>query len=290
MIRIDFLDAAARQVICNLASIRRKRRNASVCVNAGSQFRSPAGGGGVSSGRPLLAQAASTPEWRQTDELEVQTHTAIGNKTWVMVYWGWEAAMNESEHFFSGPRRRRSAQGQVPGLIISISAQPSTKGHSGGNFRIKHSQRRGRSFHSSPGSVLMSLGNKAEVSWHFGAFSWRADYRRLMAAEPQRFRGPRDAGATQSPRNDRHPQAPSHLGGWARSGFWAKETLEGLLFPDLNYEISKLPLFVSLVSKNWNRIWGCFNSNHKRQGDKNPICLLQPWILSFRTMLHYSSS
>lgn len=139
VIRIDFLDAAARQVVCNLASIRRKRRNASVCVNAGSQFRSPARGGGVSSGRLLLAQAASTPEWRQTDELEVQTHTAIGNKTWVMVCWGWEAAMNESEHFFSGPRRRRSAQGQVHGLIISISAQPSTKGHSGGNFRIKHS-------------------------------------------------------------------------------------------------------------------------------------------------------
>lgn len=73
--------------------------------------------------------------------------------------------MNESRFLLFRPAlAAASAQGQVHGLIISISAQPSRKGLGGSSFHIMHSQRRGHSLHSSPGSILMRLGNKAEMS------------------------------------------------------------------------------------------------------------------------------
>lgn len=61
-VSLRFLDVNARQVVCSVPELewRREETNASVCVTAGSQFRSPAGGGGVSSGSRLLAPVALT--------------------------------------------------------------------------------------------------------------------------------------------------------------------------------------------------------------------------------------
>lgn len=226
----------------NLASIRRKRRNASVCVNAGSQFRSPARGGGVSSGRLLLAQAASTPEWRQTDELEVEAHTAIGNKTWVMVCWGWEAAALEWRTFLFRPAPPPTlGQGQVHSLIISISAT-ARRGARWAIFALSiHKDEAVRSIH--PPTVLMSIRNKAEVSWLRCLFPDGADFRRLMleTAQQQRFRGPGGCRHHTAPEMTAIPKASSHLAGWAKSQVSERGLIRAFV-SDLNYEISKLPL------------------------------------------------
>lgn len=67
---------------------------------------------------------------------------------------------------------------------------------------------------------------------------------------------------THKPRNDSCPEG-SRPSWWLRQlecseGMRGFRVPFGLLFPDLNSEISKLPVFVSLVSINRSRAWGVF--------------------------------
>lgn len=138
-VSLRFLDVNARQVVCNIPQLewRREETKASVCVTAGSQLRSQAWGGGVSSGSRLLAPVALTSVSRGVKGMNLKSkHTRLwgmrrGSRPagaercwWVGSRYEWKRTPH-----FSPAQPPPQPTGQVHGLIITRSAQPCTKGH-----------------------------------------------------------------------------------------------------------------------------------------------------------------
>lgn len=211
-----------------------------------------------------------SPAWPRTDESKVKTHTAIGNKTWVILCWGWEADMNESEHFFSGPgwHRLRPRPGSRFNHQHLRTAQ-----HEGAQWKqfSHYAFIEARPFITFiPGLCPNETQERGWKVMTLRCLSLMGELHDADEADKAAAAFQRNQGRcfTHKPRNDCCPEG-SRPSRWLRQlecSEWTRgfRVPSGLLFPDLNSEISKLPVFVSLVSIHRSRTGGSFDSSSRK--------------------------